>query len=85
LSAAPPYDPNSFANRFAAGNYFRPGAPEQMYTGSRYGGPSAMPPGYSTPFSVDNPQGALPGAPFTPPAPTLSQDTLSSGDLVRPS
>jgi rare lipoprotein A len=80
FGALPDYDPNSFANRFAAGGFFKPGVPSQFYTGDRYGGPSALPPGYTPPFSVDNPQGALPGAPFTPPVSPPSQDTLSPGD-----
>lgn len=91
FGSLPEFDENSFANRFGAGGYFQPGTPSQYYTGSQYGGPSALPPGYSPPFSVDNPQGALPGAPFTPPSPVTegpgfqpSPDTLSPSDLNIP-
>jgi len=60
FAAAPAYDPNSFANRFGAGGYYQPGTPSQYYTGSQYPGAQAPPAGYQTPFSADNPGGALP-------------------------
>jgi hypothetical protein len=57
FGAAPAYDPNSFANRFGAGGYYNPGQPSQYAPGAQ------MPPGFSQPYSVDNPEGALPVRP----------------------
>jgi hypothetical protein len=54
FNAAQSYDPNSFANRFAAGGYYNPGQPSQ------YDPSGQMPPGFSAPYSFDNPTGALP-------------------------
>ena len=57
--------PGSFADRFAGGNYFQPGQPSE-YTTSPYEDtsgrvhqPSQLPPGFSSPYSFDNPGGAL--------------------------
>ena len=56
---------DSFADRFAAGNYFHPGTPSEYATApytdvarTTYQ-PGPIPPGVSTPFSADNPGGAL--------------------------
>jgi len=56
------YDPSSFANRFnpEGSRWINPGTPSQYYTGSQYPGAQAPPAGYQTPFSADNPGGALP-------------------------
>jgi hypothetical protein len=51
---------SQFADRFAPLMGGNPGTPSQYYTGTQY--PNAQPPpaGYQTPFSADNPGGALP-------------------------
>jgi hypothetical protein len=65
-AALPAYDPNSFANRFAAGGYYNPGTPSQ-YTTETYrdvGGiayPGGMAPtGYQGLYGMEDPTGALP-------------------------
>jgi hypothetical protein len=65
-AALPAYDPNSFADRFAAGGYYNPGTPSQ-YTTDTYrdvGGiayPGGMAPtGYQGLYGMDDPTGALP-------------------------
>lgn len=89
--------PGSFGDRFAAGGYFNPGTPSQHisspYTSAqgRTVQPN-IPPGFQTPFSADNPGGALPvawGEQRSRGAPLMnasgwdtdeSADTLTAGD-----
>ena len=64
FGAVPASSLNSFANRFAAGGYSQPGQPSE-YTTSPYTSAQGqtyqpnIPSGYQTPFSADNPGGAL--------------------------
>jgi hypothetical protein len=86
-----PSSSGSFADRFAPVMGGNPGTPNQYYTGSQYPGAQAPPRGFQTPFSADNPGGALPvgWGPHQPAgAPMMnaggddepSQDTLSPRD-----
>ena len=90
-----PGDENSFANRFAAGNYFGAGSPSEHITspytdaGGRTHQPQ-IPGGFQTPYSFDNPGGALGrGGSSGAQAPIMgdsgwepgeSADTLTAGD-----
>jgi hypothetical protein len=76
---------SQFADRFAAGGYFQPGAPSQYATQSYTDvdgitrQPGQLPSGYQSLFGVDNPGGALPVGGFRGLAPRIMGDGGEDG------